>query len=136
MFENVRAINLNYMNYNCPDFVYDFNCWSKLESLSVDFYELSNSNELLKKFLNGSYHANLKSLRILSINLLRSSAFELRKKCINLRRLQLIDVSFKVKCFCCCCFILFFNVKLCLLFSQLIICSTVCCIWNIWMNCT
>lgn len=105
-FENVRAINLNYMNFSHPNLVFKFDCWPQLESLTVDFYDLVNSNDLLVKFLNGPYIRNLRSLRIMSIAISRNSILKLCENCKNLQRLQFVDVTFKV------CILHFFFIEL------------------------
>lgn len=71
-----------------------YNCWPKLESLTLDMYSLRGSNQLLTTYFEGDF--KLKSLRIHDCRLTKSTLCSMIKNCQNLSILQFIDVKFNV----------------------------------------
>ncbi|XP_027205534.2 uncharacterized protein LOC113799143 [Dermatophagoides pteronyssinus] len=93
-FENLIALNFNFMIYHNMLLKYNMeNSWLKLKSLTLDFYLLKGSNNLLIQFLNGGYHQNLSRLRLLDLKFRPSFARHLNGKQLpNLNHLELINV--------------------------------------------
>ncbi|KAI7690371.1 hypothetical protein SSS_05869 [Sarcoptes scabiei] len=92
-FTEIKALNLNFM-YFCADKNYLFeSSWPELKSLTIDFYDLVFSNDLLVELIKGH---DLQRLRILSMSLRSESVNALRIYCENLEHLELVDVKIKV----------------------------------------
>ncbi|KAF7487967.1 hypothetical protein SSS_05869 [Sarcoptes scabiei] len=91
-FTEIKALNLNFM-YFCADKNYLFeSSWPELKSLTIDFYDLVFSNDLLVELIKGH---DLQRLRILSMSLRSESVNALRIYCENLEHLELVDVKIK-----------------------------------------
>lgn len=92
-FQNLIGLNLSFMNFfkSKSDFRL-YNCWPKLESLTLDMYSLRGSNQLLTTYFEGDF--KLKSLRIHDCRLTKSTLCSMIKNCQNLSILQFIDVKF------------------------------------------
>ena len=86
------------MIYYDSKFKYNMeNSWTNLKSLTLDFYLLKGSKNLLIQFLKGGYHQNLSRLRLLDLKFHPSLSKHLNgKQLLNLTRIELIDVVLKV----------------------------------------
>ncbi|KAH7646393.1 hypothetical protein HUG17_1931 [Dermatophagoides farinae] len=117
-FENLLALNFNFMIYYDSKFKYNMeNSWTNLKSLTLDFYLLKGSKNLLIQFLKGGYHQNLSRLRLLDLKFHPSLSKHLNgKQLLNLTRLELIDVVLKTS-------------GLISLFSSLLSISKLRCLW-------
>ncbi|OTF69133.1 hypothetical protein BLA29_001153 [Euroglyphus maynei] len=100
-FENLSALNFNFMIYHNIPLKYDMkNSWLKLKSLTLDFYFLKGSKNLLIQFLHGGYHNNLTRLRLLDLKFRPCFSKHFNGRQLpNLTHLELINVNLKTLSF-------------------------------------
>lgn len=70
------------------------NQWNSLQSLTLDFYDLKYSNQLLLKLLKVC--SNIIRLKIICLKIQQTTISNINNCCKNLTRLELVDVTIKV----------------------------------------